>query len=57
VDECESLTIGIYPQKKHKKEGIFVSEFPFTTINPITGTWSALCTSVNIWTKVPTASI
>jgi hypothetical protein len=48
VDECELLTIGIHPQKKHKKEGTFVSEFPFTTINPETGT--VICT-VNIWTK------
>jgi hypothetical protein len=38
VDECKSLTIGIHPQKKHKKEGTFVSKFPFTTINPVTGT-------------------
>jgi hypothetical protein len=38
VDECESLTSGIHPQKKHKKEGTLVSEFPFTTINPATST-------------------
>ena len=42
MDECVSLTVGIHPQKKHKKEGTFVSEFPFTNIDPVTGT--VICT-------------
>jgi hypothetical protein len=38
ADECESLTIGIHPQKQHKKEGTTVSDLQIIIINPVTGT-------------------